>query len=91
MCTLTSKDLLILSTDMTSIYLIVTCKHLMPCHVEVDPKNESSLSRSLSLARTKFFFMLWNKTRGVLNERPFGPDHDAIALSSSIVHRFLIR
>ena len=73
MCTLTSKDLLMLSTDMTSIYLIVTCKNLMPCHVVVDPKTESSLS--LALARAGFFFMFWNKTRDVPDERLFIPDH----------------
>ena len=87
MCTLTSKDLLMLSYNMTSIYRIVTSKHLMPYHVEVDPKNESSLS----LSCTKFFLMRWNKTRSDLDERPFRPDHDAIALRSSIVHRILIR
>ena len=78
-----------LSYDMTSIYRIVKSKHLMPCYVEVDPKNESSLS--LSLSRTEFFLMRWNKTRNDLDERPFRPDHDAIALRSSILHRFLIR
>ena len=50
---LTSEDLLMLSIDMTSIYLIATCKHLMPCHDVVDPKKESSVS--LALAGAKFF------------------------------------
>ena len=63
MCTLTSEDLLMLSIDMTSIYLIATCKHLIPCHVVVDPENESSLSLSLSLVDRIFFHALEQATR----------------------------